>query len=50
MAIASLLEDYCLLFLHFKINTADSSNKTVIDMITRNVYVIHSAFDCKDIS
>lgn len=50
MAIASLLVDYCLLFPGFKISTIDSSNKTVSDMKMRNVYSVHTAFDCKGIS
>lgn len=50
MAIAWLLEDDCLLFLSFKISTIDFSNKTAIDKKMRNVYLVHSAFDCKDIS
>lgn len=50
MTIASLLVDYCLLFLGFKMSTVDSSNKTVIDMKMRNVYLFHIAFDFNDIS
>lgn len=50
MVIASLLVDYCLLFLVFKISTIDSSTKTVIDMKMRNVYLAHPAFDYKEIS
>lgn len=49
MTIASLQVDYCLLFLGFKISTIDSSNKIVIDMKMRNVYLVHTAFDYKEI-
>ena len=48
-AITSLLRDHCLLFLGFKISAIDSSNKTAIDVKMRNVYWVHTGFDCKDI-
>lgn len=49
MVIASLLVDYCLLFLVLKISTIDSSIR-VIDVKMRSTYVVHPAFDCKEIS
>lgn len=49
MATASLLMDYCRLFLGFKISTIDSSNKIVTDMKMRNVCLVHTASYCKEI-